>query len=116
MSKVFTVKGPIISLLNFLVSALDGSRGAEKNKKEKRPAWEKIVGGWDIKNEHDWPWMVSFGRQCEGWNGPTCNGEWNPLEGGKGTGHICGGSLIWDGQYVVTAAHCLGKFSRITAF
>merc|ERR1711990_24995 len=87
--------------------ALDGSRGAEKNKKEKRPAWEKIVGGWDIKNEHDWPWLVSFGRQCEGWNGPTCNGKFTPLEGGKGTGHICGGSLIWDGQYVVTAAHCL---------
>ena len=92
--------------------ALNGSRGAEKNKKEKRPAWEKIVGGWDIKNEHDWPWMVSFGRQCEGWNGPTCNGNWTPLEGGKGTGHICGGSLIWDGQYVVTAAHCLGTFSN----
>ena len=33
------------------------------NKKEKRPSWEKIVGGWEIENETDWNWMVSFGRK-----------------------------------------------------
>ena len=33
-----------------------GSSRRVKDKKEKRPAWEKIVGGWQIENEHDWPW------------------------------------------------------------
>ena len=37
--------------------------GGVNNKKEKRPSWEKIVGGWEIENETDWNWMVSFGRK-----------------------------------------------------
>ena len=43
-------------------SKLNSSRRV-KNKKEKRPTWEKIVGGWEIENETDWNWMVSFGRK-----------------------------------------------------
>ena len=33
-----------------------GSSRRVKDKKEKRPTWEKIVGGWQIENENDWPW------------------------------------------------------------
>ena len=44
-------------------SKLNSSRRV-KNKKEKRPTWEKIVGGWEIENETDWNWMVSFGRKA----------------------------------------------------
>ena len=54
----------------------------------KRPFTSRVVNGEDAQ-PHSWPWQISL----------RVNGR-----------HICGGSLI-DGDWVVTAAHCVERNS-----
>jgi len=74
---------------------------------------ERIIGGQEIDGDTAWPWMVSIANRCWGWEGPGCNGFLSDSRG-KGAGHSCGGSLVFDGQYVLTAAHCIQEPSFTT--
>ncbi|CAN0160916.1 unnamed protein product [Bubo scandiacus] len=56
-----------------------------------------VVGGTDAQ-PGAWPWIVSI------------QGPWR-----RGTGHVCGGSLI-SPQWVLTAAHCFTKARHITTW
>lgn len=50
--------------------------------------------------------------KCNGWKSKNC--DETVIGNIKGSAHICGGSLIFDGQYVLTAAHCVDASSTVT--
>ena len=80
----------------------DVDRGKGKEKKIKvQKGIEKIVGG-QLTDDATWPFLVSISQRCFGYDGPGCDGDFDFHVDGKGAGHLCGGTAILDGTYVIT--------------
>lgn len=92
---------------SFDPASLRGSTSKNKSAKKEKQAFEKIIGGQLVPDDTTWTWLVSLSQRCYGYDGPDCGGEFEPHDDGKGAGHICGSSVILDGQYLLTAAHCI---------
>ncbi|XP_077589835.1 polyserase-2-like [Stigmatopora nigra] len=81
-----------LTVLLLLLLVLKES-GAQLNVCGKAPLNTRIVGG-DVSRQGSWPWQVSLHKNRR---------------------HFCGGALI-NNEWVLTAAHCLRRIQRTTAF